>query len=260
MRGCLFTLLLGAIAIAVFVVIGLPAIAAGAITAGVTAAGLQSDDTVVTVSSDPPTDLLGLHADRVRVRATDATFRGLQIASLDLMLHDLQLADRTARSIDGHMDGVVVPDVGGRALSLGTIGIEGSGATVTATATIPGAEVEAMIADRIEDALGARPTDVRLAAPDRLTVQLVIAVKGRFVVSDTGDLLVRITNGPAAGQTITVLRGGVDVPLRLTDATVTPNGDLRAHRRPVREPPRLSTRERGRTEPARGPGVDSAHG
>ena len=169
MRGCLFTLLIGAVAIAVFVVVGLPAIAAGAITAGVTAAGLQSDDTVVTVSSDP-TDLLGLHADRVRVRATDATFRGLEIASLDLTLHDLHLVDRTARSIDGHMDGVVVPDVGGRALTLGTIGIEGSGETVTATATIPGAEVEAMIADRIEDALGARPTDVRLAAPDRLTV------------------------------------------------------------------------------------------
>ena len=124
------------------------------------------------------------------------------------------------------MDGVVVPDVGGRALTLGTIGIEGSGETVTATATIPGAEVEAMIADRIEDALGARPTDVRLAAPDRLTVQLVIAVKGRFVVSDTGDLLVRITNGPAEGQTITVLRGGDDIPLRLTEAIVTPNGDL----------------------------------
>ena len=225
MRGCLFTLLIGAVAIAVFVVVGLPAIAAGAITAGVTAAGLQSDDTVVTVSSDP-TDLLGLHADRVRVRATDATFRGLEIASLDLTLHDLHLVDRTARSIDGHMDGVVVPDVGGRALALGTIGIEGSGETVTATATIPGAEVEAMIADRIEDALGARPTDVRLAAPDRLTVQLVIAVKGRFVVSDTGDLLVRITNGPAEGQTITVLQSGVDIPLRLTKAIVTANGDL----------------------------------
>ena len=36
----------------------------------------------------------------------------------------------------------------------------------------------------------------------------------------------RITNGPAAGQTVTVLRGGVDVPLRLTEATVTANGDL----------------------------------
>ena len=54
----------------------------------------------------------------------------------------------------------------------------------------------------------------------------MIAVKGRFVVSDTGDLLVRITNGPAAGQTITVLRGGEDIPLRLTEAIVTANGDL----------------------------------
>ena len=81
MRGCLFTLLLGAIVIGLFVVVVLPAIAAGALTAGVEAAGLQSDDTIVTVSSDPPTDLLGLHADQVRIRATDATFRGLEIGS-----------------------------------------------------------------------------------------------------------------------------------------------------------------------------------
>ena len=69
--------LAAAVAIAVVVTVGLPAVAAGVLTAGVTAAGLQADDTTVTVESDPPTDLLGLHADRVRVRATDATFRGL---------------------------------------------------------------------------------------------------------------------------------------------------------------------------------------
>ena len=56
------------------------------VTAAVTAAGLQADDTTVTVSSDPPTDLIGLHADRVRVRATDATFRDLAIGELDLVL------------------------------------------------------------------------------------------------------------------------------------------------------------------------------
>ena len=67
MRGCLFTLLLGAVAIAFLVTVGLPVVAAGVITGGLAAAGLASDDTMVRVASDPPTDLLGLHADTVTV-------------------------------------------------------------------------------------------------------------------------------------------------------------------------------------------------
>ena len=226
MRGCLFTLILGAVVAALFVLFALPALAAGALTGAITAAGLQSDDTVVTVSSDPPTDLLGLRADRVRVRATDATFRGLEIERLDLTLHDVAFVDRTASAIDGRMDGVVVPDVGGRRLALASIGLAGSGDTVLATTTIPAADVEALIADGVEDALGSRPTSVALAPPDRLTVRLLVAVRGRFVVSESGDLLVRVTNGPAEGQEITLLRAGVDIPLRLTDAVVNEAGDL----------------------------------
>ncbi len=226
MRGCLFTLLLGAAAIAAFVLIGLPAIAAGALTAGVQAAGLQSDDTVVTVTSDPPTDLLGLHADRVRIRATDATFRGLAIGSLDLTLHDLHFVDRTAASVDGTLDDVTATGVGGHDLTLQTITVSGGGDTITATTTIPAADVEGLIADTIEQQLGARPTDVRLAAPDRLTVELVVAVKGRFMVSDAGDLQVKITNGPVAGQVVTLLDASSGLPMHLTAAKVTPQGDL----------------------------------
>ena len=34
------------------------------------------------------------------------------------------------------------------------------------------------------------------------------------------------SNGPAEGQEITLLRAGVDIPLRLTDAVVNEAGDL----------------------------------
>ena len=208
MRGCLFTLLLGAIAIGLFVVVVFPAMVAGALTAGVEAAGLQSDATVVTVSSNPPTDLLGMHADEVRIRATDATFRGLEIANFDVTLHDLRFIDRTARAIDGVLEGVVAPDVGGRALTLDSVRLAGAGETVIATTTVPGSEVEGLIADGIETKLGARPTSVTLAAPDRLTVRLNGTVKGRLIVSPSGDLAVRISSGPAEGQVVTLLRGG----------------------------------------------------
>ena len=74
------------------------------VTTAVTAAGLQADDTTVTVSSDPPTDLIGLHADRVRVRATDATFRDLAIGELDLVLRDVSILDRIGRRRRGRPD------------------------------------------------------------------------------------------------------------------------------------------------------------
>ncbi|HEY6571024.1 MAG TPA: hypothetical protein VIZ22_12075 [Candidatus Limnocylindrales bacterium] len=226
MRGCLFTLLLGAVAIGLFVVVVFPALVAGALTAGVEAAGLQSESTVVTVTSDPPTDLLGMHADQVRIRASDATFRGMEIANLDVTLHDLRFVDRTARSIDGFLDGMVVPDVGGRELALDSVRLSGGGETVIATTRIAGAQVEGLIADGIEAKLGKRPTSVALTVPDRLTVRLDGTVRGRLIVSPSGDLQLRITNGPAEGLVVTLLRGGVDVPLRLTEAAVSPAGDL----------------------------------
>ena len=80
MRGCLFTLILGAAVIGVFVFLGLPGDRRGrAHRAASRRPDSQADDTTVTVASDPPTDLFGLHADRVRIQATDATFRGLEI-------------------------------------------------------------------------------------------------------------------------------------------------------------------------------------
>ena len=182
----------------------------------------------MTVSSDPPTDLLGLHADRVRIRATDATFRGLRIASLDVTLHDLQFVDRTAGAIDGHLDGVVVPDVGGRDLGLDSIRLAGGGETTIAIDDrSQGADVEALIADAIERKLGARP-DLGRAGGARPAHRSRWASRPRAgsSSSSSGDLLVRISNGPAAGQLVPLLRGGVDIPLRLTDATVTPAGDL----------------------------------
>ena len=60
MRGCLFTLLLGAVAIALLVFVGLPQVAAGILTGAVTAAGLQADDTTVTVSSELNVLLVGI--------------------------------------------------------------------------------------------------------------------------------------------------------------------------------------------------------
>jgi hypothetical protein len=227
MRGCLFVIALGVVTVGLVVVVGLPAAFAGVLTAGVNAAGLQADDTTVTVTSDPPTDLVGFHADRVRVRATDATFRGLEIGALDVTLGDVAIVDRTAGSVDGRLTDVVLANVGAREVRLRSITLSGGGEVVTAATTVEAAQADRLIADALEAELGARPSSVGMAAPDRITVNVGVAVHGRLSVTGAGDVIVTVSDGPAAGREITLLQGGEDLPIRLTSVTVTAGGDLR---------------------------------
>ncbi len=228
MRGCLFTLLLGAIVIGFIVVVGLPAIAAGVLTAGLGAAGLTAADTTVTVGSDPPTDLLGLHADTVHVTATDATFRGLEMGSLDIVLGDVAVLDRTAGAIDGELTDVTIRASGGELVTLDRITIQGTTEAITTTTVVPNAEVKALIADAVEARTGTRPTSVTLFAPDGLTVGVGDqTLQGRFAINDKGDLVIRGTSGAIEGTEVPLVRGGMDLPIELTSVTVTKTGGLR---------------------------------
>jgi hypothetical protein len=227
-RGCLFTLALGAVALALLVVVGLPRLAAGLITGAVTAAGLEADDTTVTVSSDPPTDLLGLHADRVRIRATDAVFRGVEIGALDIALSDVAILDRTADAVAGRLSDVSLRNIGARRVALDTITLGGSADEVTASAVVAGAEAETLIADAVETGLGVRPDDVRVTAPDRVVVVVGdVRSRGRLLVTDAGDLVARMTDGPAEGRDLVLLRAGEDVPIRLQSIAVDDDGTVR---------------------------------
>ncbi len=228
MRGCLFTLMLAAIVLVLVLTIGLPAVAEGLLSGAVTAAGLHSDDTTVTVRSDPPTDLLGMRADHVRVLADRATYRGMAIDHLDLALADVSVLDRTVGGVGGTLTGVTVPLEDGTTIRLDAIGISGEPDHLVATAELPRAQVESLISDAIERQAGITPKAVVLTAPDRLTVRtgLGVDVDGRFVVTPAGDLVVR-AEGFLAGTDVVLLHGGQDVPLTLTSARVTPQGGLR---------------------------------
>ncbi len=227
MRGCLFTLALGALVIGLIVVVGLPRVAAGMVTTAVTAAGLEADDTTVTVSSDPPTDLIGLHADRVRIRATDATFRDLAIGALDLELRDVSITDRSAGSVDGRLTDVTVASLGGREVTLDEIAVAGGGDDVTATTVVDGSVAEGLIADAVEQRTGTRPDSVTLRDPDRLTIDAGIEVGGTLDVDGAGNLVLEVDDNPLGLEEVILLRGGEDLPIRLTDVLVTPGGDLR---------------------------------
>jgi hypothetical protein len=225
-RGCVFTLMLGAIVIAFLVVVGLPALAGGVLTAGVSAAGLVADDTVVTVTSSPPTDLLGLHADTVRVTATSATFRGMRIGNLDLALGDVRILDRRAATIDGELRNVTVQGPGGRDLVIDRIVLLGGGDEITTTTLIAGEDAIALVVNAVEAELGVRPSSVRMVAPDRLVVEAGVTIGGRLAVTRSGNLVIRAEAGAAVSAPIVLLRGGEDVPILLTSVRVTERGGL----------------------------------
>lgn len=226
MRGCLFTLLLGSIVTGFLVVVGLPALAGGLLTAGVSAAGLVADDTAVTVSSSPPTDLLGLHADTVRVTATDATFRGMEIGALDLALGDVAILGRSAATVDGELRRVTIPTSDGRELGVERIVLLGGSDAITTTTTISGQEVEALAGPAIEAELGVRPSSIRLEAPDRLVIKAGVTISGRLAVTRGGNLVLRADGALTDGTPLVLLRGGSDLPVVLTSVLVTEGGDL----------------------------------
>lgn len=228
MRGCLFTLVLGAVVVFLALTLGLPALAAGLIGGALTAAGLQSDSTTVVVTSDPTTELLGLHADRVHVTASKATFRGLEMDRLDLTLTDVAIVDRTAGGLDGTMTGVTVPLAGGQDVRLQEIALAGGGDTLTATTVVPNADLEALIGDAVEGAAGVRPTAITPSAPDVVAIKTAgVVTHARLVVTEAGDLALLATDGPAKGTQQTLLRGGKDLPITFTSVKVTSAGDVR---------------------------------
>lgn len=224
MRGCLFTLALAAVVLATLVFAGLPAVAAGVLTAGVEAAGLEASDTTVTVTADPPWDLLGLHADRVRVRATRATYRGIRIGALDVTLLDVSLLGRVADGVAGRLAGVTVPDAPGGPLSLGDVTLAGGGGRVTATASIAPADARALVAAEVASrtGVGVPAAAVRLLAPNRVVIAGRAPAAATLAVSEAGDLVV---SAPRLGQ-VTLLRAGGDLPLRLSSVAVDAAGGL----------------------------------
>lgn len=225
MRGCLFIIALGALVLAVVVTVGLPAAASGVVTAGLAAGGLRADDLRVEVTSDPPTELLGLRADRVRIRATDATFRDIAIERLDIVLDDMDLGTRQAAVVDGRIDGLVLDDIGGAPVRLDSLRLTGGGEAVLATTTLGVAITVELLADALERSLGIRPTSVRIGPPDRVVIAMGSLVsEGAFTVTPAGDLVIRVASGPGAGDDVPVLRAGSDLPMRLTHASVDATG------------------------------------
>ncbi len=224
MRGCLVTLavVLGlGLAGAWF---GLPPLLGTVGEGALAAAGLHGTNTTVEVVADPPLKLLGLHADQVRIRSTNASFRGVNAASLDVTMDAVALVDRTWTGLHGTLKGVRVVSSGGRSVGIPLVELSSSGGEIRATMTLAAPDVEAAVTAAVEAGVGITPSAVVLSAPDRVQVDLGgQRIAGRLAVRDDGALLLVPPEG-AALQPVTLLSPGPDVAFRVRSFRVVGGG------------------------------------
>ena len=203
------------------------------------AAGFNADAMTVTVNADPPPRLLGLRADRVRVQATNATFRGLEALDVDLILHDVRLLDRTFGSIEGTLRHVTTTDGSGAGVTIPIAVVSGTPDRIQATMTFPASDAEELAADAVRKAIGLAPSRVVLTAPDRVRVEAGgLAINARITVDAQGVLkLVPPSGAPIAA--LTLFEPGPDAPYTIESFRIARRRpDRRGH---ARARPRLSS-------------------
>ena len=218
MRGCLFVAVTAVAVLIGSVWLGGPPVASGLVTAGLAVTGFSAASTDVTVDADPPLELLGGHADRVRIVATEASFGTLRAGSLDLTLSDVNLLVPTAERIDGLLESVVL-EAGAGALLITSVEIEGSGDAAPAVIRMGAAVFEALAEQSLAEALGQVPTDVRLAAPNRLTLTIAgVSTSAELGVSSEGAL--NAAGGPFLGGPVVLVEPSGMNPFRLAGVSV----------------------------------------
>jgi hypothetical protein len=223
-RGCLVTLVLLVAAIAALLWLALPPLAGTVVQGALAAGGLEAAHTVVTVTADPPPRLLTLEADEVEIHATNATIHGLSAAELDLVLHDVNIADRTFGAIEGTLRGVRLADAAGTEPGIPVVVLSGTSDAVRATMSLSAADAEALGVSAVERAVGITPSSVRLTAPDRVRIRLGgQSVDGRLAVRADGSLVL-IPPADLSMAPITVLAADPTLGLKVRSFRIVDGG------------------------------------
>lgn len=225
MRGCLTWVFVGIAAVLVATWLFAPTVAGGLATASLHAAGFSSNDEHVTVTAEPPIELLTLHADRIHLQASGATFAGLHMTGLDLLLSDVGLIGRTAGSVEGTLTGLQLPTELGPTATISSVAVTGPSSDLRVILTLSAADVRTLASAAVEAQIGAKATKVALAAPDKVTVSVSgITVRGRLTVDEAGGLTLVPTSPAGFSGPIAILRPGPGQPLRFTSVAVRTNG------------------------------------
>jgi hypothetical protein len=201
MRGCLSVLVLAAAFVLGLAWFGAPALAGSIIERSLAAAGFVGVDTSVTVTSEPPLELLTGHADRVVIKARNATLRDMRAASLSLTLSNVELVDRTFARVDGILDDVSIDASDGTVLRASSLGVRGPADAATATIRLSKDVVTRLITDGIRAQAGIRVGGITLSPPDRIRFTAGLSIDGRFDVGSDGSLGV-VTSGGGSRFTL----------------------------------------------------------
>lgn len=228
MRGCLTTFFIFLALVVVATWLFAPTVAAGLISAGLGGAGFQSADRQVTVTADPPIELLTLHADAVHLQATDATFAGLHMAKVDVTLGGVGLLGRQADSVVGTLTGVRLPTLlsdDASTLTVDSIGLSGPSSDLRAIMTLSAAGIRTLVSAAVQSELGAPATKVTLAAPDKVTVVTSgVNVRGRLVVDGAGGLAFLVASPPGLVGSLDIIKPSSTQPLHFTSVALRSSG------------------------------------
>lgn len=215
MRGCLSVVVLAALFVLVLAWFGGPALAGTVVERSMIAAGFVAADTSVAVTSEPPLELLTGHADRVVVKARNATLRDMRAASVSLTLSNVDLVGRRFARVDGTLDNVSIDSSDGTVINARSIAVRGPAAAATATVRMTEDVVKRLLTDGIRAQAGLRVGSVTLSPPNRIKFTAGLSIDGRLDVGSDGSLGV-VTSG--GGSRFTLFQPPTE--LRLTNASV----------------------------------------
>ena len=215
MRGCLSVLIMAVGLVLAVAWFAGPTVAGALVERSLDGAGFVAADRSVTVSSDPPLEILAGHADRVTIHATRATIRDLTAGRLALTLTNVDLVAGRFAGVDGQLDDVLLPSLDGSSVEASTVTVRGRADKATTTVRIKAAVVEALLDNAIRRRTGLSLTDLSLSAPDRIRFTAGLTISGRLIVQPDGSLAIAATSG---GTQFTVFTPNSQ--LRLTSVAV----------------------------------------
>jgi hypothetical protein len=212
-RGLLVAISLLLVFALLFVWVALPPIMGGVAVGILRDQGVHSDDMRVEIGADPPLRLIGLTADRVRLRASGVSIDRLQAEGIDVTLNEVDLRAQTFESVEGHLDGVRVTPPEGPTIAAKTVVISGPPEAAAMTLTLDENDVARLIRSQVARLVGADVTSVALNAPDEMTIETNVAtVRGRLAIDEGGGLVFQEGLGRFAFD---LFRAGPGEPVRL---------------------------------------------
>ncbi len=218
MRGCLFTVLLGALVLALLAWFGLPPAASWLVTRALAPAVSAGALDATVVTSFPP-GLLRLHADEIRVTGSAVTFQaGFSARTVDLDLRDVDLVTKRVGSVSGSLAGVVIESADG--ITAREVALAGPPGALVATITVDAAAAIPLVVAAFAPTIAVTPSEVSFAAPDLVHARLPMGLVTAHLAVRDGALVALPVAGSPVGEAIVVAAGSTP-PVRLTGVTVT---------------------------------------